>query len=255
MDINMPAKVIPGGSPGTSGASVPWLRIASACGVVAVLAVAAPILWAAVQAGASLFALSVILFVGWLALRALPQLGKRLEMRMLRAQLAAAREQPLDELLHQLMKRAEQIEVFRRAVGKSAAQVEALRGMIERRRLECPGVDADAQVTLLQKMRLLHARQVERLGEAERRLSQHKRQVAQRSFEWRFVQAGEELMQTLQAGDRDTLLDEILTEEASSRVHASLDELFGASELELQGPSAGRAEVLVPPQAALKERS
>jgi hypothetical protein len=201
-----------------------------------------------------LFALCVILCFGWLALRTVPQLGKRLEMRILRAQLVAAREQPLDELLHQLMKRAEQLEASRRAVTTSAAQVEALRGMIERRRVECPGVDTDAQATLLQRLRLLHTRQVERLGEEERRLALHKRQVAQRSFEWKFVQAGEQLMRTLQAGERDTVLDEILTEEASTRVHSSLDELFGASELELQASSAGRAEAAMPPTAARKEQ-
>ena len=212
---------------------VRWLRIASAGALCALLAAAVPVLWLALRAGASLLGLLGISLLLAAGVRALPHLAERLERRLLRARLAAARAEPLEELAAQVLHRSEQVQRYRSALTAIAAQIEGMRRMLDERRTQAGERDLSKQTAALQKMRAFHAHHVQRLAEAERALCAFKQHVEHTRFEWSFVEAGKRALQNLRTTGRDGSLQELLEGEAGRAVQHGFDEVFASLELEL----------------------
>ena len=213
---------------------IAWLRVAAAALVVLALGALAPALWAAVRAGAGLLALVGLLLLGWGLLQALPYVAERLERRLLRARVDAAREHPLEELFAQLVHRSEQLERYRRALATIAAQIEGLRELLEQRRVEAPQEDVSKQGAALQKMLTFHEHHVRKLGQAEQALADYKRHVTHKRFEWMFARAGQQVLDSLRASDRESIVRELLSDEAGRSVQESFDRSFALLDLELR---------------------
>jgi hypothetical protein len=224
---------------------VPWLRVAAVGGVIAALVTMAPLLWAAMRAGASLFALAVMLLIGWASLQALPYVGERLEMRLLRARIADARDNPIEALLSELVQRSAQLERYRTALAAIGGQIQGMRDVLEERRAAAPDHDTQKQSAALHKMVAFHAHHVKRLIAADVALAAYQRHLNTKRFEWSFAQAGKRVLQSLRARDRDSIIRELLSDEATSSVQSSFNQVFASLDAELQ-----RVELLQPENAA-----
>lgn len=215
-------------------ARVSWLRLAALSGVVAGLALAAPLLWALMRAGVSLLVLGAVLVVCWAGLQALPYFGERLEQRLLRARMESARNNPIEVLLAQLVERAGQLERYRAALSAIGADIEGMRNMLEERRAAAPQHDTQKQAAALQKMLAFHAHHLKQLAAAELALAEYKRHLAAKRFEWSFAQAGKRVLESLRARDRESIVRELLSDEATRAVQASFDQVFASLAAELQ---------------------
>jgi hypothetical protein len=213
---------------------VTWLRIGVSAGVVALLVAIAPAVWTAIQAGVGVFVLAVLLLIGCASLQALPYLGQRLETRLLRARLNDARDHPLETLLTELIERSAQLERYRAALSSIAAQIQGMRDMLEERRVSAPQHDTQKQAHALQKMVAFHAHHMKNLAAAEVALADYKRHLSSKRFEWSFAQQGKRVLESLRASDRESILRELLSDEATRSVQSSFNQVFATLDAELR---------------------
>jgi hypothetical protein len=203
-------------------------------GVVVVLGALAPALVSALRAGASLFMLACLLAIGWAGAQALPYFGQWIEKRCLRARVLDARANPVEELLRELLLRSEQLVRYRSALTSIAAQIESMRDMLTERRASAPQHDTTKQATALQKMIKFHAHHVDKLAAAELALADYKQHLSAKRFEWDFAQSGQQVLDSLKSEDREGILRELLSDEATRSVQSSFNRVFASLDLELR---------------------
>jgi hypothetical protein len=235
---------------GTERRHIPWLRLAVLAALIAIPVALAPVIWFALQAGAGVVLLGALLAAGALSLRALPHIGRRLEVHILRAQFAAARANPTEELLSQLMQREAQLGRYRTALANVAAQIEGMREMLEQRKLVAPQYDTRRQTAALQKMEDFQAHHLENLTRAEHALADYGRHLSQKRFEWSFAEAGNSVLASLRSSERENILRDLLQDEASRAIQRAFDQAFASLDMELRTVQRhGVAEDLpLPPQ-------
>ncbi|HET6338062.1 MAG TPA: hypothetical protein VFG30_32795 [Polyangiales bacterium] len=224
---------------------IPWLRLVALGGVTALLVAIAPLLWTAIRAGVSLFALAALMLVGWASLQALPYWGERLERRLLRARIVDARDNPIEALLGQLLQHRAQLERYRAALAAIGGQIQGMRDMLEERRAVAPQHDTHKQTAALHKMVAFHAHHLKNLAAAELALADYQRHLNTKRFEWSFAQAGKRVLDSLRARDRESIIRELLTDEATRSVQSSFNQVFASLDAELQ-----RVEQLGPENSA-----
>ena len=211
-----------------------WLRAAALLASIALFAALGPTLWWAFKAGVGLLALGTIAGCGWLGLQALPHWGRRLEQRLLQARLANARENPVAELLGELVERSAQLERYRAALAAIAAQIEGMREMLLQRKAADPTHDTQRQAAALHKMQTFHAHHLSNLSKAETALIDYKRHLQVKRFEWDFAQAGRSVLDNLRANDRESIVRELLCDEATRAVQLSFEQVFASLDIELR---------------------
>ncbi|HTU62918.1 MAG TPA: hypothetical protein VMF89_30870 [Polyangiales bacterium] len=213
---------------------ISWLRAAVLVATFGLLCALGPVLWWVIKTGAGLLALCAFAGLGWLGLQALPHWGKLLEQRLLRARLAEARENPVEELISALVERSAQLERYRAALAAIAAQIEGMREMLAQRRAADPKHDTQKQAAALLKMQSFHTHHLGQLANAEAALIEYKRHLQVKRFEWSFAEAGRSVLNGLRASDRESIVRELLSDEATRAVQLSFDQVFASLEIELR---------------------
>jgi hypothetical protein len=210
------------------------VRLGVSAVVIAILAMIAPAIATAIRAGAGLLVLGAMLLVAWASLHALPYVGQRIEVWLLRARMHAARENPLEEMLSRLVARSEQLARYRAALAAIAAQIEGMRDMLAERSKADPSHDTTKQAAALQKMSAFHAYHVKQMAVAQLALADYREHLDAKRFEWNFALAGERVLESLHASDRESIVRELLSDEATRSVQANFNRVFATLELELQ---------------------
>ncbi|HOF51731.1 MAG TPA: hypothetical protein PKX82_05450, partial [Rhodoferax sp.] len=108
-----------------------WIRTLTAVASVAALAIFAPVVWLAASGGVGLLVLGGILAIGFAAVQTLPLMGQKLENTLLSARKAEARRNPIEQLQNEVLRRAERLRSFRKALVTVGGQIESIRQMIE----------------------------------------------------------------------------------------------------------------------------
>jgi hypothetical protein len=164
-----------------------------------VLIVAAPLIWTALKAAAGLVLLAGLALAGGAALHALPYFGQLLENRLLRGRIAAARDNPIEQLQNQLLQRSAQVERYRESLSTIYAQIA----------------------------------EVQKLKAARCALRAYENQLASKRFEWAFAQAGRRALENLNPRDRESLVRELLSDEATRAVQFDFNRVFAELDREL----------------------
>lgn len=214
------------------------LRLAAIAAVTALLAVAAPMVWAAVSAGVGLAALLVLAAAGTLVFQSLPLVMQVLENRLLRLRKAEAAAHPIEQLQNDLLKREQRLVAFRAALATIGGQIASMAEMIEDRRHADPGHVLDRQTRALDRMVQFHAANVRRLDEAQVALEAFRQQVRQKMFEWDFAQSGEVVMAALNPRELQDLMQDLLTDSALQSVQKRFNDVFAELDLELHSLEA-----------------
>jgi len=98
---------------------------------VGLLAMSAPRVWAAVTAGAGILALAA---TGFVALQMIPLSMQKVENRILCMRKDEARQNPIEHLQNECLRREERLQSFRRALVRIGGQIESMGQMIDERR-------------------------------------------------------------------------------------------------------------------------
>lgn len=233
MQASFPIRGATGGDPRQ------WLtRVGAVAAMVGLLALAAPVIWAAASAGLGTAALLLIGLAGTAIFQAVPLLMQRLENRVLAGRKREARNHPIEQLQHDVLRREERLQAFRRALVTIGGQIESMEQMVAERRHLDPGHVLDRQQRALDRMRHFHACNVKRLDDARDALEAFQQQVQQKMFEWDFAQAGRQVMTALNPRELSDLMNNLLTDEALRSVRDRFNEVFAELDLEMRSVDA-----------------
>ncbi|MCL2160755.1 MAG: hypothetical protein FWH56_02540 [Betaproteobacteria bacterium] len=209
-----------------------FLRLGIGVGVLAVLALAAPLIWSAVSAGVGLIIVFALALLAIGIVQALPLLGQKWENRLLTGRKNEARKNPIEQLQNFLQKKAKRVALFRQAVIQIGTQIKGLGDMLEERRRTKPGYDASKQEAALASMRQAHQALESKYRRAEEALDQLREVIDDKKFEWSFGKAGQAAMAQLNAASGEDLFNKMLADEAFASVRDNFNQVFAELELE-----------------------
>lgn len=217
----------------------PWmLRSAAVALTVTLLAASAPLLWSAVAGGLSLLVLVGLALVGAAVFQALPWAFQRLENQLLRWRKAEARTNPIEQLQNEVLRRAEGLTAFRRALAMVGGQIESIEQMIAERRHADPAHVLDRQQRALQRLSLFHSSNLVRLGDAQAALDDFARQVEQKRVEWDMSLLIEDALEGISPQAGGQLMQNLLTDEALRSVQSRFNTVFAELDLEMRAVDA-----------------
>ena len=207
---------------------------------VALLAIVAPVIWAAASAGVGLIALGVIGIVGFGIIQALPYFAQKIENTVLKLRKNEARANPIEQLQNFLRQKAQQVADFKAAVATIGGQIKNLQAMVDQRKKERPNYDASAQEKSIAAMQDAYNALKQKYVNAENALSELKLVIQDKEFEWKFSQAGQQAMQNLNATSGKELMEAMLADEAFSSVTENFNKVFADLEMEAQHLTAAK---------------
>lgn len=203
---------------------------------VAVLAVAAPLVWAAASAGAGLMVLGGMAAAGFVALQALPLGLQKLENRLLALRKLEARRNPIEQLQNEMMRRSERLRSFRNALVTVGGQIESIEQMMAQRKHQDPGHILERQERALRRLQQFHGVNLNRLVQAQAALDEFRLTVQRKDSEWRMALAIDDANAALDPNATENLLQDLLTDTALRTVQDRFNMVF--AELDVQMSSA-----------------
>lgn len=221
------------------------IRIVRALAVVAtlgVLAITAPIVWAAVSAGAGVMALAGMAVVGMTTIQAFPLAMQKLENRLLAARKAEARRNPIEQLQNEMMRRAERLKSFRKALVIVGGQIESIGQMVAERRHRDPEHELHRQERALQRLQQFHGVNLQRLGQAQMALEEFGFTVERKESEWIIAMALAEANDLVDPHASDNLVQDLLMDTALRAVQDRFNSVFAELDVQmgsLDGPTRG----------------
>ena len=216
-----------------------WLlRGAATAAMVGVLTLSAPLIWGAVVAGAGIAVLAVMAVIGFTCLQLLPLGMQKLENKILSLRKTEARQNPIEQLQNDCIKREERLQSFRRALVTIGGQIESMGQMVDERRHTDPAHILDRQDRALKRMTHFYNANIRRLEEAQVALEAFRHQVKQKMFEWEFAQAGKVVMAALNPRELEDLMQDLLTDEALREVQSRFNNVFAELDVEMRSMSS-----------------
>lgn len=224
----------PGAYPRTHELPIWLVRASAVILALGLLALAMPILWAAVLAGAGMLALICMAVIGLVCIQLMPLGMQKLENKILALRKAEARQNPIEQLQNNCLKREERLQSFRRALVTIGGQIESMEQMVEERRHLDPEHILDRQDRALKRMTHFYNANIRRLEEAQIALEAFRHQVKQKMFEWEFAQAGKVVMAALNPRELDDLMQDLMTDEALRAVQTRFNSVFAELDVEMR---------------------
>jgi hypothetical protein len=222
-----------------------WLLRAGALAVtVALLALATPVIWAAVSAGLGLVALASMAALGAALFQAIPLGLQRLENHLLKLRKAQARANPTEQLQNEVLRRAERLLTFRHALATVGGQIESITQTLAERRHLDPGHVLERQQRALQRLAQFHGANLRRLDEAQLAMEAFRDQVRQKVVEWEISLAIEIAGDAINPGDVGHLTQDMLADEALRAVQDRFNTAFAELDLQMRAVDAPTRSLL-----------
>ncbi len=215
-----------------SGVIANKTRLASIVIGIVGLAIVLPAIWYAFLTSLGLAGIAIIGGLGIGLSTLLPYLGQKLENEILRIRKAEAGKNPIEQMQNQLIRRNEQLNQLKSALLKIASKIKSLERVIDDRAKSYPGHDLSEMRKSLDAMKTYYQKQKGKMMQAEKTLDEFKSAVEQKIFEHGFAQAGQEILRSMSKTGKESLQQDILTDEAFRSVEAAFDEAFTSLEFE-----------------------
>jgi hypothetical protein len=222
-----------------------WLvRGAAVAATVVALILSAPLIWVAVSAGLGLVALAGLALTGTLLFQALPLLGQTLENRLLKLRKAQARTNPIEQLQMEVLRRAERLTAFRKALATVGGQIESITQMLDERRHKDPNHVLERQQRALQRLRQFQQVNLNRLAEAQSALEEFRCTVERKNSEWTIALAIDDTAQLLDPNAAEHLMQDLLTDTALRSVQDRFNTVFAELDIQMRSVDAPTSELL-----------
>jgi prefoldin subunit 5 len=216
-----------------------WMiRVAAVAMVLALLVLSVPVVWAAVSAGLGLLALTVLVGGGVVVFQAMPWALQSLENQLLKMRKAQAQTNPIEQLENDVLRRSERLSAFRQALAVVGGQIESIRQMVQARRHRDSGHVLQSQQRALQRLADFYAANLARLDQAQAALEQFTLTVANKKSEWDIAQAINAATQLLDPNAAQTLIQDLLTDEALRTVQNRFNTVFAELDIQMRSVDA-----------------
>ncbi len=223
-----------------------WLRLGAVGLGLGLLALALPLVWAAVMAGVGLLALGLLLALGYGLTQMLPWLGQRLENTLLAQRKAEARRNPIEQLQNELLRRADRLTAFREALVIVGGQVESIAQMVQERRQRDPAHVLERHERALQRLQQFHQLNIARLQQAQAALDEFRRVIERKESEWRIALAIDEASTLLDPRSADALVQDLLADTALRTVQERFNSVFAELDIQMSSLDAPTRSLLQP---------
>jgi hypothetical protein len=161
-----------------------------------------------------------------------------LENRLLAARKAEAQSNPIEQLQNDCLRREQRLVAFRRALVTIGGKIESMSQMVEDRAHLDPNHVLERQRIALKRMRHFYECNLVRLNEAQAALDAFRQQVKKKMFEWEFAQAGQVVMNALQPGELEDMMQGLLSDEALRSVQDRFNTVFAELDVEMRSMNA-----------------
>lgn len=212
-----------------------------AVGCVAILALLAPIIWAAASAGAGLLVIGVLVLAIGAAIQTLPLLGQKLENWILGRRRAEAAKNPIEQLYNDLKRRSQLLGEFKRAVAFISTQIRGLEDMVKEWLKTNPNYDATEQNAAIKEMWAAHAVMKDKFERGEVALEAYSQKIKESEFKWKFGQAGKKALSTISAIGGEDIMNKMLADTAFAAVRDDYNAVFAEIEMEASKLNSGKA--------------
>lgn len=210
-----------------------WLvRAVCAGGCIALLCLAAPLVWAAVSAGAGIAALAAMAAVGLVAFQSIPLGMQKLENRLMQLHRAEARRNPVEQLQNEMLRRAQRLKAFRNALVTVGGQIESIAQMLAERQHSDPEHVLERQARALQRLKQFHGINLNRLVQAQAALEEFRLTVQRKESEWNIATEIDRATRVMDPHAADQLLQDLMTDTALRAVQDRFNTVF--AELDIQ---------------------
>lgn len=207
-------------------------RIGAVVIAIGVLAVLAPLIWAAVSAGVGLLVLAIIATVGIGIFQTLPLLAQKWENKVLELRREEARKRPIETLMRFMGMKKKFIKDFKDAVTQIGAQVRSGEDMVAERKAAKPNWDSSRKDKAVIEMKAAHQTLVEKYQAGEKALVELEEVIEDKKFDWKFGQIGGKAIEAMNALNGEDLVESMLADEAFDSVRDNYNSVFSALELE-----------------------
>jgi hypothetical protein len=254
--------------PPTSVRQLPlWtIRAAAVGATLLLLALALPLVWAAVATGLGLVALVAIAVLGVVLFQALPWGMQKLENRLLKLRKSEARTNPIEQLENEVLRRAARLQAFRKALATVGGQIESIRSMLEERQHKDPTHAMTRQQRALDKLEQFQHGNLHRLDQAQSALAEFSFTVERKRSEWAIAWAINDTLGLLDPQSTDHLIEDLLTDEALRSVQDRFNTVFAELDIQMRSVDAptrdmvgrnnrDRMDALALPQTSTHRRS
>jgi hypothetical protein len=208
------------------------------------LVLSAPLIWVAVSAGLGLVALAGLALTGTLLFQALPLLGQTLENRLLKLRKAQARANPIEQLQLEVLRRAERLTAFRKALATVGGQIESITQMLDERRHKDPNHVLERQQRALQRLRQFQHVNLNRLAQAQSALEEFRCTVERKNSEWTIALAIDDTAQMLDPSATEHLMQDLLTDTALRSVQDRFNTVFAELDIQMRSVGAPTSQLL-----------
>jgi len=224
---------------GAEAALRQWaLRAGAVAASVALLALSAPIIWAALAAGVGLAGLLALALAGTVVFQSLPWAMQRLENGLLKLRKAEARANPIEQLQNEVLRRSKRLRAFRQALVGVGGQIESIAQMVQERRQRDPGHALERQERALQRLKQFHELNLGRLVQAQAALEDFRHKVEQKQSEWAIALAIDETSKVLDPNATEHLLQDLLTDTALRTVQDRFNAVFAELDVQMRSLDA-----------------
>ncbi len=225
--------------------SLQWaVRAAAVTSTMALLALSAPVIWTAASAGVGLFVIAGLALAGTAVFQALPLGMQFLENRLLKLRKAQARANPIEQLQNDVLRRADRLAAFRKALATVGGQIETITQMVDDRRRKDPGQVLEHQERALLRLKQFHAVNLHRLDQAHAALDEFRCTVERKNSEWHIAMAIDEAAQVLDPNAAEHLLQELLTDTALRSVQDRFNTVFAELDMQMRSVDAPTSKLL-----------
>jgi len=224
-----------------------WLvRGLAMAALVAMLAIAAPVIWAAVSAGAGIAALAAMAAAGFAVIQAVPLAAQKIENRILQLRKAEARRNPIEQLQNEMLRRAQRLKSFREALVTVGGQIESIEQMMAERRHRDPGHELQRQERALERLRQFHGVNLNRLVQAQSALEEFRLTVQRKESEWTIALHIGDANAMLDPNANDNLVQDLLTDTALRTVQDRFNSVFAELDVQMRGMDSPTRPLLDP---------
>ena len=184
--------------------------------------------------------LATMAAIGVATLQAVPLAMQKLENRLLAARKAEARRNPIEQLQNEVLRRAQRLASFRRALVLVGGQIESIGQMVAQRRHRDPEHELHRQERALQRLQQFQTVNLQRLGQAQAALEEFRFTVERKESEWRIAIAIGEANDLVDPQATDNLLQDLLSDTALRAVQDRFNSVFAELDVQmssLDGPT------------------
>jgi hypothetical protein len=215
-----------------SGVDPKLIKYGALAGGVGLLALLAPVLKLAAQAGLSLVAIAICGIVLFALIQALPLLGQKWENYLLAMRKKEAAENPIEQLQNGILSKGKEIQAYNQAMGQIFAQIQGLTTRLRERKKTHPNGDYTAEESSLRNMVAFYEGGIRKGKMAQEQHELYKQKVEEKIFKWDFAKAGRQALGAIDEATQKSILRDLLEDTSFKAVEDEFNQVFASLAIE-----------------------